>query len=295
MEVLKLSNAIGAEIRGINLADPLDKHIITAIEQAWAENIVLLFRGQDMGLEDQTRFASYFGVVAKHFRPKKIRNEAKELGPNVMLVSNVRENGRPIGSIPDGEMLFHSDTPYVEHPDKYTTLYALEVPAEGGNTIFGNCYLAAETLPVDVIERLLGRKALHVFEYGAVTKTEKFNRKKGRYWEQPVFRKHPVTGRTSLYVSELMTEEILGLAPEESDQLLDFLFKHQRKKCFQYEHVWQVGDLLAWDNRCSIHGRTDFSRSERRTLRRLTIEDETRVLMGNPLETIVWRHNEKQS
>lgn len=284
MEVLKLSNAIGAEVRGIDLTDPLDTQTITAIEEAWAENIVLLFRGQELGLEEHTRFASYFGTVAKHFRPKEIRNEGKELGPNVMLVSNVRENGRPIGSIPDGEMMFHSDTPYVERPDKYTTLCALEIPAEGGNTIFANCYLAANTLPDAVKERLSGRKAVHVFEYGAVTKTKKFNRKQGRFWEQPVFRKHPVTGLTSLYVSELMTEEIVGLPKDESDQLLDFLFRHQRQQCFQYEHIWQKGDLLAWDNRCSIHARTDFSRSERRTLRRLTIEDEHPVLVGDPFK-----------
>jgi len=282
MEIVPLSDAIGAEIRGVDLSAKPDDTTIAAIEQAWYDHIVLLFRDQDLDLEAHTAFASCFGELAKHERPKEIRNEAAELGPSVMLVSNIRENGKPIGSLPDGEMMFHSDTPYREHPDKATTLFALEVPSTGGNTIFANCYKAAETLPDDIKAKLAGRKAVQVFEYGAVTKDGKFDRDNGRWWAQPVFRKHPVTGKTALYVSELMTEEIEGLPEEESRDILKFLFEHQAQQKFQYEHVWRPGDLVMWDNRCSVHARTDFPETERRKLRRMTVKDEHPVLMDDP-------------
>ena len=282
MEILPLSDAIGAEIRGVDLSQQQDAATIASINDVWHEHIVLLFRGQSLRLEEHTRFAGYFGEIAKHRRPQAIRNEAADLGPNVMLVSNIRENGKPIGSLPDGEMMFHSDTPYNEHPDKATMLYAMEVPSVGGHTIFANSYLAAETLPEDVKRRLAGRKAMHVFEYGAVTKSGRFDRENAPHFAQPVFRKHPVTGRTALYVSELMTEEIIGLPEDESRELLDFLFAHQRQAKFCYEHVWQPDDLVIWDNRCSIHARTDFPSTQRRKLRRLTIMDENPVMMGDP-------------
>ncbi len=282
MEIVPLSGSIGAEILGVDLSHKLTEAEISAIEQAWYDHIVLLFRGQELDLQAHRDFVSSFGEIARHERPKKIRNEAAELGPNVMLVSNIRENGKPIGSLPDGEMMFHSDTPYREHPDKATTLYAIEIPSQGGNTKFANCYHAAQTLPDEVKSKLRGRKAVHVFEYGAVTKKGKFDRENGRWWSQPVFRMHPVTGKTALYVSELMTEEIEGLPEAESYELLDFLFRHQSQEKFQYEHVWSPGDLIMWDNRCSIHARTDFPDTERRKLRRLTIKDEHPVMMGEP-------------
>jgi taurine dioxygenase len=125
---------------------PQDAATVAAINDAWHEHIVLLFRGQALGIRGAYAFAGYFGEIGRHMRPKAIRNEAAELGPNVMLVSNIRENGKPIGSLPDGEMMFHSDTPYREQPDKATMLFAMEVPSVGGHTIFANSYMAAETL-----------------------------------------------------------------------------------------------------------------------------------------------------
>jgi taurine dioxygenase len=199
-----------------------------------------------------------------------------------MLVTNIREGGKPIGRLPDGEMMFHSDTPYVERPDKATILYAIEITSSGGHTLFGNSYAAAETLPEDVKRRLAGRRAMQVYEYGTTIKGAKYDRERFPYFAHPVFRRHPATGKSALYVSELMTEEIVGLPQEESDALLEFLFTHQRNPAFIYEHVWKPGDLLMWDNRCTIHARTDFPRDERRLLRRLTVQDEHPVLEGEP-------------
>jgi taurine dioxygenase len=282
MQIIPLSDAIGAEIIGVDLSQKLGRGTIAQIKDAWHEHIVLVFRGQKLNVEQHKAFASEFGEVGKHMRPSKIRNEAAQLGPNVMLVSNIRENGKPIGSLPDGEMMFHSDTPYREQPDKATTLYAIEIPSFGGNTIFANCYMAAETLPEEVKRTLAGKKAMHVFEYGAVTKKGRFDRENAPHFAQPLFRKHPVTGKTALYVSELMTEEIIGLPENESRELLDFLFAHQAQKQFQYEHIWKPDDLVMWDNRSSIHARTDFPETERRKLRRMTVIDENPVIAGDP-------------
>ena len=284
IEVRRLSDALGAEIRGVDLREVLDDETVQAILDAWHEHQIILFRDQDITIEQQRTFAGKFGPLGSRNRAGNRPPEQDEYGPNVMLVTNVRKDGKPIGSLPDGEMMFHSDTPYFERPDKATILYAIEITSWGGHTLFGNSYAAAETLPEDVKRRLAGRRAMQVYEYGITLKgrTEKYDRERFPYFAHPVFRKHPATGKSALYVSELMTEEIVGLPQAESDELLEFLFAHQRRPEFVYEHAWAPGDLLMWDNRCTIHARTDFPRDERRMLRRLTVRDEFPVLEGEP-------------
>lgn len=286
IEVNRLSDAIGAEIIGVDLRDPLDSETFRAIEDAWHEHQVILFRDQDISIEQQRAFAEKFGTLGSRTsrtRPGPKPPETDEYGPNVMLVSNIREDGEPIGSLPDGEMMFHSDTPYFESPDKATILYAIEITSWGGHTLFSNSYTAAETLPEDVQRTLDGRKGMQVYEYGTCIKEkDKYDRENFPHYAHPIFRKHPATGKSSLFVSELMTEEIVGLPEKESDELLEYLFHHQRNPDFIYEHPWVPGDLLMWDNRCSVHARTDFPRDERRMLRRLTVSDEHPVLEGDP-------------
>jgi len=244
--------------------------------------VVLLFRDQDLTYDQQKAFASRFGEIAVRGGDSATAQE-RALSEAVMLVSNIRENGKPIGTLPDGEMMFHSDTPYMEDPRKATLLYAIEVPAEGGDTLFSNSYKAAETLPEEVKHRLAGRKAMQVYDYGSQFKPDgSYDRSVNPHCAQPVFRRHPETGRTSLFVSELMTDEIIGLPEDESRELLQILFAHQRRDEFVYAHKWRPGDLLMWDNRCSVHARTDFPSDQRRLLRRLTLSDEHPVMMGEP-------------
>ena len=148
---------------------------------------------------------------------------------------------------------------------------------------FSNSYKVAETLPEDVKRRIAGRKALQIYDYNTDdVPTGNFDRSKHPHFEHPIFRKHPETGRTSLYVSELMTDEIIGLPEDESRQLLQSLFEHQRRQEFVYAHAWRPGDLLMWDNRCSVHARNDFPGDQRRLLRRITLYDEQPVMMGEP-------------
>ena len=283
IEIIRLSDAIGAEIRGVDLSRELDAATVAAVTDAWHAHQIILFRDQDISNDQQRSFALKFGALGTRSRPGPKPPEAAEYGPNVMLVSNIRKDGKPIGSLPDGEMMFHSDTPYFERPAKATILYAIEITSWGGETMFSNSYRAAETLPEDVKRRLAGRKGMQVYEYGTTIKgKDKYDRENFPYFAHPIFRRHPATGRSALYVSELMTEEIVGMAQKESDELLELLFAHQRNPDFIYTHPWRPGDLIMWDNRCSVHARTDFPRDERRLLRRLTLEDEHPVLEGEP-------------
>ena len=282
IEIVPLSDAIGAEIRGVDLSNPLSEDVRKAVERAWYDNVILLFRDQNLSHEEQTAFGAQFGDVAVRGGDTATSTE-KSVGESVMLVSNIRENGKPIGTLPDGEMLFHSDTPYTEEPRKSTILYAIEVPSHGGETLFSNSYKVAEALPEDVKRRLEGRRALHIYDYGATFVPDgSYDRSNNPHFWHPVFRKHPETGRTSLFVSELMTVEIEGLPANESRELLETLFEFQRRPEFVYAHPWRPGDILMWDNRCSVHARNDFPSDEHRLLRRITLADEHPVMMGAP-------------
>jgi len=268
-----LSPALGAEITGVDLREPLDEARFAQVLDAWHEYLVILLRGQELSEEDQVRFAERFGPLATIHTKQFVRNH-----PAVMLISNVREDGKQIGALPDGEMQFHSDQSYREQPAKASALYAIEIPSKGGNTLFANAYRAYETLPDEIKQRITGARALHAYDYDSAA-----TRRGTRVAEgvpccvQPVVRTHPATGRKALYVNRLMTVRIEGMPQDESDALLNLLFDHQERPEFVYEHVWRPGDLLMWDNRCTLHARTDFSPNERRLLRRVTILGEKPV------------------
>jgi taurine dioxygenase len=282
IEIVPLSDALGAEIRGVNLQQGLTKETTRVVEQAWYDHLIILFRDQDLTYQQQRSFAENFGTLGKRHGDGGTAAE-KAAGEGVMLISNIRENGKQIGTLPDGEMMFHSDTPYNEHPIKATMLYAIDIPSWGGETLFSNCYKAAEALPEDVIRRVSGRHARHIFDYEVRFKPESgFDPTSHPHAIHPVFRKHPESGRSSLFASELMTDTIIGLPDDESRELLELMFSVLRRNDFIHAHTWRPGDLLMWDNRCCNHARNDFPRDERRLLRRLTLEDEHPVLMGDP-------------
>jgi taurine dioxygenase len=272
-ETRPLSAALGAEILGVDLSRPLADVQFENILRCWHDNIVVLFRDQHLSEADQVRFAGRFGPLAlSHTRRYTTAN------PAVMLISNIRENGKQIGALPDGEMQFHSDQCYQEKPAMASMLYAIEIPGVGGNTLFANAYKAYETLPADIKRRLDGRAALHAYDYDTAATMRGTRVKDGvPHFAHPVFRTHPATGRKALYVNRLMTIAIEGLPEAESDELLNFLFGHQENPDFIYEHVWRVNDLLMWDNRCALHARTDFSNEERRLMRRVTVLGERPV------------------
>ena len=271
--VRPLSPAIGAEILGVDLRNHIDDALAQGMLDVWHRHLVILLRDQDLTEDDQVRFAERFGPPAKIHTKQFVRSH-----PAVMLISNIREDGKAIGALPDGEMQFHTDQCHQEIPAKASMLYAIEIPSVGGNTLFANAYLAYETLSADIRRRIDGRKALNAYDYDTAATIRKSEVPDGApCYAHPVVRTHPATGRKALYVNRLMTRRIEGLDAQESEELLTLLFDHQEQPKFIYEHVWRPGDILMWDNRCTLHARTDFPAGERRLLRRVTILGEKPV------------------
>jgi taurine dioxygenase len=262
-----LAPAIGAEIIGVDLSQPVSDETFARILDVWHQNLVILLRDQHLSEDDQVGFGERFGPPAvSHTRRYTTKN------PAVMVISNIRENGQLIGALPDGEMNFHTDQCHQERPAMASMLYSLEVPSKGGNTLFANGYRAYETLPAAIKQRIEGRKALNAYDYENASTRRGTKLREGipSCWH-PIVRTHPDTRRKALYVNRLMTVAIEGMSDAESEELLEVLFEHQEQPQFIYEHVWRPHDVLLWDNRCALHARTDFSANERRLMRRLTI------------------------
>ncbi|MDB5571213.1 MAG: Taurine catabolism dioxygenase TauD/TfdA, partial [Hyphomicrobiales bacterium] len=174
----------------------------------------------------------------------------------------------------DGEMWFHHDTSYYPEPHRATLLYSMKLTSRGGETCFSNMYRAYEMIPAALRDRLEGRRVLQMHDY---KRRERLNLdtsdlSKIRHNWQPIFITHPATGRKALYISRLMSSRIEGLSRDESEAALETLFDISEDPSIVYEHAWGVGDLVIWDNWCSIHARKDFPREEPRLMRRLTIE-----------------------
>jgi taurine dioxygenase len=277
--VIPLSPACGAEIRGVDLTKDLSRETVTAIKEAWGRHLVLVFRGQTITQEQQLRFASYFGELGdRKTAPAPLRGRAEGIYQDhkkILLVTNIKVDGQPIGAFGDGEFWFHIDSGYTPRPYRYTFLYALELPSTGGNTRFSNMYKAYEAVPESLKAKLMGKKALHIHEYKRSEKANLAVDISGiPHWHHPVFITHPDTGRRTLFVDRLMTARIEGFEPDESDAILEQLYEIGERPEFIFEHVWQLGDFLMWDNRCTIHARTDFPKGERRLLRRCTVDGE---------------------
>lgn len=274
IKVRKLSESLGALISGVDLKGELDDDTVAAIRQAWLDHIVLVFPGQQLSEADQERFGRTLGEL-QEVRTGQAIGEGH---PAMMLITNVRDTGAPT-VLEEGDMQYHYDQCYYEYPSEATILYAMEVPAIGGNTLFANCYDAYETLADDIKRRIDGRMALNVYDYAAnPTHRGADINWDAPHWVHPVVRTHPENGRKALYISRLMTFRIEDMDADESDELLAYLFDHMERPEFVYEHKWRIDDLLVWDNRCSVHARAYFDPAHRRMMRRLTTKGATPVV-----------------
>ncbi len=270
IDVRRLSPACGAEISGLDLRQPLDPDAVAAIRKAWHEHLVIVFRNQDLSDLDQVRLVEALGTVGAYMRPRE--QQTREYHPAVMMITNILENGEPIGAIPDGEMMFHTDTSYDANPHDGTSLFAMQVTEDGGHTLFSNQYMVYDALPETIKTRLAGRAAMHIFEFGTTVKTKKrYDRATSPHHPHPVFKRHPATGRMAVYVCPLLTEEIIDFPEAEGAELLHTIYAYQERPEFIFEHVWREGDLVLWDNRCLMHARTDFPTDQIRQLRRVTL------------------------
>ena len=264
MEIVPLSPTMGAEIRGVDLSRPLDPAVASALRAAWLDHVLLVFRGQTLDDDALRRSADWLGEAADISMPVDRRGDEDT---SIALISNIRdETGVPTGALGDGDMWFHHDNSYTEAPDKATWLYAVELPSRGGNTLFGNCYRAYEALPERLRRSLAGRKVLQVYDYTLKERPDIADLDGVPQFWQPAVIVHPLTRKRALYVDRLMTAAVGGYDRAASESLIEEVCEYIEQ--VDYEHVWRRGDYVIWDNRCSVHARSDFPARERRLLKR---------------------------
>ena len=272
-----LAEHTGAEVLGVNLQDKLSPQDVHEIYKVFLDRTIILFRGQNLEQDDLVRATENFGNPGEYDRPKEFRPIGQRRGHSrVMLITNIRENGEPIGALPDGEMWFHHDTIHREIPHKATLLYSVEIPSHGGETLFANLQAAYDALPPELKSALEGRRAAHLFNYGSTKKNDPNAVAAKSQSEHPAIITSDETGRKAIYVDRLMTTHLIGLPEDESDDILERVFDHIEKPEFVYEHVWQKGDLVMWDNRTSIHARKDFPADQVRLMWRTTLAGSVR-------------------
>lgn len=275
IDIRPLSDVVGAIVEGVDLTRPLDDTTADLLRDTFSRNSILCIRGQQLAASDQIRFGDLFGPVDSGFRVRSGYGGQETRNRGVMLVSNIRKNGEPIGSLPDGEMQFHSDGAHRDIPYAATTLYAIKLPSVGGDTLFANLAMAYDALDDDTKNRIDELQVRNLYGYDDTFREETTEETEPNTSAAThnLVKTHPVTGRKSLYLSRLMTRHVVGMDRGESDDLLNILFDHAERTEFVYAHKWLMNDLLIWDNRCLNHARTDFPGSEERLLRRLTITE----------------------
>lgn len=266
----KLANTFGAEVEGISISAKPSPADVEATRTLWAEHKLLLFRGQTVSEEDLVGFSREFGELEIHVRTEYLSPDH----PEILYVSNMKEDGRAVGILSDTEVGWHYDQIYLPRPAVGSLLAAHTLPSKRGNTEFADMAAAYEALPEDIKYVLDGKKATQSYEafnraYSVPTNDKQ--KRRSPDIDQPVVRTHPITGVKALYLCPGMTTRIVGLSETESDEMLDFLFDWSIKPEFVYSHEWQDGDCLMWDNACTMHRRDPFDQSELRLMKRTTI------------------------
>jgi taurine dioxygenase len=267
-------SALGAKVVRADLRQ-LDLDLFLAIHHAWLEHQVLLFPEQRLSDEDLITFSSRFGPL-DHAPVQENGRRFVEGHPEIYIVSNVIENGAAIGSLGSGEAVWHTDMSYLVDPPIASALYALEVPPTGGETGFCSMYRAWDALPERLQRRIAGFRVKHDETYNSggyvragATPTDDPRTSPGAV--HPLVRIHPESGRRFLYLGRRRNAYIEGLPIAESEALLDEIWSHATADSLTWYHHWRVGDLVIWDNRCTMHRRNAFDSQSRRVMHRTQI------------------------
>ena len=266
--------ALGAEIPDIDLR-AIDDRGFAAVYRAWLDHQVLLVRDQHLTDGDLIAFSRRFGGL--DLAPVQENGRRSVEGhPEIYIVSNVVENGVAIGSLGSGEAVWHTDMSYLADPPKASALYALEVPETGGDTMFCTMHGAWDALPPALQARIAGLQVKHDGTYNSggyvragVTPTGDPRTSPGTL--HPLVRVHPETGRRGLYLGRRRNAYIDGLSLAESDALLDEVWARATDAALTWRHQWRAGDLVLWDNRCTMHRRDGFDPVARRVMHRTQI------------------------
>jgi taurine dioxygenase len=280
--IRNLDTALGAELHGIDLAKPLPGPNLRAIELAWQTRLVIVARGQRLSDPQLLAFSRQFGELDPP-GPNPYGEPFNKQFPEINVISNVIENGKPIGNLGAGEAVWHADMTYVDVPPKAAVLYALEVPTSGGgDTYFADMFAAYDALPIRLQQKIEGKVAVHDASRNSAGLLRKGFKEVSDVREtvgasHPLVRTEPGTGRKALFLGRRPNSYIIGMEVADSDALLDALWAHATQPRFLMCHEWQVGDLLMWNNLSVLHRRDPFDPSSRRVMHRAQIKGDERI------------------
>jgi taurine dioxygenase len=274
IEVIPTGAALGAEIGGLDLR-AIESQTFEAIKAAWHRHLVIVFRDQDMA-DDLSRFSRRFGELD----PAPVDTQGMPSipeHPEIAVISNIVEDGAPIGALGAYEAAWHTDMSYRPEPPSASLLFAVEVPDEGGDTGFANMYLACQELPPGLRDRAEGRTIKHDASHDSAGQLRRdievpANPKEAPGASHPIIRSHPATGVKALFLGRRRNAYVDGLGLEESEALLDALWAFATRPEFTWHHRWAAGDLVIWDNRCTLHRRDAFDADARRLMLRTQVK-----------------------
>jgi taurine dioxygenase len=277
IEIRKIGTALGAEVSGVALARPLAPPLFAEIRRAWLEHLVIRFRDQELSDTELLAFSQLFGELDPP-GPNPYGRPFLPEHPEMNVISNIKSDGVPIGGLGDGEAIWHADMTYVETPPMAAMLYALEVPPSGGDTYWANMYLAYETLPARLKGAIEGRVGVHDATYNSAGMLRKGYKhitdpRAAPGAQHPLVRVHRESGRKCLFLGRRRNSYVVGLPLADSEALLDELWAHATQPQFTFRQQWRVGDLLVWDNRCTLHRRDAFDPAARRLMHRTQIKE----------------------
>src|SRR4051812_524846 len=281
LSIRNLDAPLGTEVSGIDLSKPVALRDVETIEDVWRERLVVVFHGQKLSDPHLIAFSRNFGELDPP-GPNPYGQPFNKEHPELNVISNVVENGKPIGNLGDGEAVWHADMTYVDVPPKAAMLHSLEIPPTGGNTYFANMFVAYETLPADLKKAAAGKIAVHDASRNSAGMLRKGYKEVTDVRESvgahhPLVRIEPQTGRKALFLGRRPNAYVLGLDVPESEALLDALWAHATKPEFAMCHVWQVGDVLMWNNLSVLHRRDPFDPKARRVMHRSQIKGNERI------------------
>jgi taurine dioxygenase len=281
ISIRNLDAALGAEVRGIDLSKALAQCEVDAIEDAWRRRLVIVVKGQRLTDPQLLTFSRRFGELDPP-GPNPYGEPFNKEFPEINVISNVIENGKPIGNLGAGEAVWHADMTYIDVPPKAAILYGLEVPPGQGNTYFADMFAAYEALPEALKQAAQGKVAIHdasrnsagMLRKGFKEVTDVRQTVGARH---PLVRTDPQTGRKALFLGRRPNAYVVGVDVAESDALLDALWAHVAEPRFAFCHEWEVGDLLMWNNLSVLHRRDEFDPNSRRVMHRTQIKGTERV------------------
>ena len=276
IETRKISDSVGADVLNIDIRAPLTSEMREALMQAWAQFLVIRFRGQPLSDPELIAFSKNLGELEPPGPNPQGKPYLPEF-PELNVISNIKQGGQALGGLGDGEAIWHSDMTYASSVPMGAVLHAIEIPPSGGNTYWSNLYRAHDTLPLALKNAIRGRKSIHDSTYNSagimrigMQPVTDVRQAPGAH--HPLIVQHPRNGKHLLFLGRRRNSYILDMPVDESEALLDQLWAHATQPEFTMVQEWQAQDTILWDNFATLHRRDSFDPNSRRMMHRAQIK-----------------------